>query len=70
MSGVTSVLNRREILYFAAWSEVLEGKPGKELVYFLSGCYVEIPWVWVVGVGGCGWVSVSLHVCVPNPPLL
>ena len=45
LSGVTSVFNKREIFSkkFAAWGEVLEGKPGKEMLYFLSGCSVEIP---------------------------
>lgn len=45
LTGATSVFNRRELfsLKFAAWGEVLEGKPGKELLYFLSGCSVEIP---------------------------
>ena len=45
VTGVTSVFNRRELFSrkFAAWGEVLEGKPGKEMIYFLSGCSVEIP---------------------------
>jgi len=36
MSGVTSVFNKREIFSekFAAWGEMLEGKPGKEMLYF------------------------------------
>ena len=45
ITGVTSVFNRRELFSkkFAAWGEVLEGNPGKEMLYFISGCSVEVP---------------------------
>ena len=41
----TSVVNGRELFLkrFASWGEIAAKKPGKEWLYFQSGCSVEIP---------------------------
>ena len=41
----TSVVNDRELFVkrFASWGEIAAKKPGKEWLYFQSGCSVEIP---------------------------
>ena len=40
-----SVMDRRDIFrkQFASWGEIADHNPGKEMLYFQSGCSVEIP---------------------------